>query len=182
MWVAIAKAGVKDGFDCNHNSSIFYSCLDICIAILASNEVTHTDMCWGESSWVVLGKHAYGVVERRDMTLGLSRNLLKGRQWVKMYFTSLLKMRMSMSDTVSFKKRNLSKEKHREGEIYSFSFIWHCSFVILWEIFCPYCFCPLGTDWSAHWDLLYVSESIRFDILWFIIEESISGWICHFEA
>ncbi len=51
-----------------------------------------------------------------------------------------------MSDTISFKKkRKRSRVKHREGEIFSYSFIWHGSFVILREILCTFCFCP----WAA---------------------------------
>lgn len=166
----------------------------------------HSEFKWSNTHWHVLkrvlvgcaGKHAYGFVERREVNKvkirtphTLERRDIRVEQKPSEGVALAVgqdvlhespQNECQISDTVSFKKRKSSREKHREWEIYSFSFIWHGSFVILWWIICTFCFRPLGTDWSAQWDLLCVSESIRFDISWFNIEESISGWICHFEA
>lgn len=148
----------------------------------------HSNFKWSNTHWHVLrrvlvgcaGKHAHGFVERRDIRVEQkpSEGVAVGQDVLH----ESPQNECQISDTVSFKKRKSSREKHREWEIYSFSFIWHGSSVILWWIICTFCFRPLGGDWSAQWDLLYASGSIRFDISWFNSEESISGWICHFEA
>lgn len=98
--------------------------------------------CWGESLWVMLGKHAYGVVERRDMTLGLSRNLLKRRQWVKMYFKSLLKMRMSnewygLIQKEKFEQREAQRGRDLQLFIYLTLFICDLTRDLLHLLFLP---------------------------------------------
>lgn len=72
-----------------------------------------------------------------------------------------LKWECQISDTVSFKKkRKQSRVKHTEGEICSCSFIWHGSFVILWEIFYSFCFCPRTAIEVRRGIFCNVSESI----------------------
>jgi len=157
----------------------FPPCLDICIAVLTSNEIAHTDMCWGESLWVVLV----------NMHMVLWRGVTWPKGWAETFWrggsgsrcTSRVSSKWGLNKWYGLIQKE-KVEQRGEWEIYSFSFIWHGSFVILWYFIRTFCFRPLGSDWSAQWDLLYVSESIRFDISWFNIEESISGRICHFEA